>query len=123
MSRCPDCGQTDPMAFYKDASKGLSTYCIECNKIRRKNRPQGKRGGSGWRIQKEKATPPWVSRNELDAIDKMYEQAERNSFNNSTKYVVDHIIPLRSKIVCGLHCLANLQIISETENASKADKW
>jgi len=38
-------------------------------------------------------------------------------------YEVDHIYPLQSKWMCGLHCEANLQILTESQNASKGNRW
>jgi len=38
-------------------------------------------------------------------------------------YVVDHIVPLSSPKVCGLHCSANLQVIPKHVNDSKGNAW
>lgn len=36
---------------------------------------------------------------------------------------VDHEIPINHPLVCGLHCLANLQYLSTGENREKSNKW
>lgn len=61
-----------------------------------------------------KATPKWA---ELGEIEKMYELARKQRSH------VDHVVPLKSKRVCGLHCLANLQVLSGRENSAKGNRY
>jgi len=37
------------------------------------------------------------------------------------KWEVDHIVPLRSPMVCGLHCESNLRVIPKSQNCSKGN--
>lgn len=66
------------------------------------------------RTVKLKATPAWVRRAALDSI---YAEADRLGLE------VDHIIPLRHPLVCGLHVPANLQIIDQSTNRKKSNKF
>jgi hypothetical protein len=65
------------------------------------------------------ATPPWC---DLDAVAEVYQRARKLSLATGIAYEVDHIIPLRSKRVCGLHIPQNLQILTRTENRRKHNK-
>ncbi len=60
-----------------------------------------------------KATPRW---SETVAIKQIYKTAAQ------LKLTVDHIVPLRSKFVCGLHVLANLQLLPRRVNSSKGNR-
>jgi hypothetical protein len=52
----------------------------------------------------------------------MYKAAKALSMLTSEKHEVDHVVPLKSKLVCGLHCEANLQIIKRSANRSKSNR-
>lgn len=69
------------------------------------------------RAYKKQATPSWYDDDKLNIL-AIYEEA---SLIRSTgvNVEVDHIIPLKNDIVCGLHCSANLQIITREENMKK----
>lgn len=74
------------------------------------------------RAAKLKATPPWLTKEQLLHIEKLYEQAKKLEKQTGVKYHIDHIIPLQGKNVCGLHVPWNLQIITAEENLSKNNK-
>ena len=65
------------------------------------------------KAQKIQATPPWV---DLDEVADFYRRTPRG-------LEVDHIVPLTSDYVCGLHCMANLQYLTPSENQSKRNFW
>lgn len=65
------------------------------------------------RSSKLQATPSWA---ELDLIKTVYSKAKELGSH------VDHIVPLKSKTVCGLHCWANLQILPPETNTSKGNR-
>lgn len=57
-----------------------------------------------------------------DAISIIYSSARELTGATGIPHEVDHIVPLQSELVCGLHCEANLQILTRSENASKGNK-
>jgi hypothetical protein len=65
-----------------------------------------------------KATPAW---SDPQAIAAIYDECARINRETGVRHQVDHIIPLRSDRVCGLHVAHNLQILTATENRHKSN--
>lgn len=63
-----------------------------------------------------RAIPGWASR---EAIEAFYADAAKLSAETGIAHEVDHIVPLQSPLVCGLHCESNLRVIPARENMSK----
>lgn len=70
--------------------------------------------------RRRRAVSPWADEAKVKAI---YEEALRLTLETGTKYVVDHIVPLKSDLVCGLHNEFNLRVITQSENARKKNKF
>lgn len=67
-----------------------------------------------------RACPSWA--NDF-FIDEAYDIAMRRTQATGVRYVVDHIVPLTSSLVCGLHTEHNLQVIPDAINARKGNRW
>ena len=74
---------------------------------------------AGRRAVQRDASPIWV---DWGAITVIYEDASRKTRETGILHHVDHIVPLKSKIVCGLHVPWNLRVIPARENQSKSNK-
>lgn len=72
------------------------------------------------RASKTQATPAWT---DFAYIDAAYTMADAMTCLTGIKYHVDHIVPLRSKLVSGLHNQFNLQLLPAVENCSKSNRY
>lgn len=72
------------------------------------------------RTRQMMATPQWA---DLDAIKTLYREATRLRKETGTAWHVDHQIPLKHPLVCGLHVHTNLRVVLGAENQSKGNKF
>lgn len=105
------------------------------NKRYRKNNPQyAARQNKRWRekyphknaaksrayeASKLRAKPGWA---DLRAIEMFYELARLQRVLTGESVHVEHIVPLNSKLVCGLHCEDNLRLTGGVYNSRKSNK-
>jgi len=68
-------------------------------------------------------TPKWLTKDDLWLIKEAYELAVLRTKMLGYSWHVDHIIPLRGKLVSGLHVPTNLQVIPAKENHIKTNKF
>jgi hypothetical protein len=95
----------------------------ERNRLRRaqsvkgwNERNQDKRAEALARRRAKIFTPSWADRKRIASF---YREAKRLEKETGIKHHVDHIVPLNSELVCGLHVEANLQVIPARENVLK----
>lgn len=69
---------------------------------------------------KKQAIPVWA---DINLIEKFYSEAVTKTKQTGIEHSVDHIIPLNSNIVCGLHCQQNLRVIIHVENIKKGNRF
>ena len=74
---------------------------------------------AAYEAQKIKAMPSWANK---FFMEEAYDLAQRRTRVVGFKWQVDHIVPLRSKIVCGLHVHNNLQVIPAKANVMKGNR-
>lgn len=73
------------------------------------------------RRKHRQATPTWITRVQKSQIRELYKIAITMTQTTGEQYVVDHIYPLRSEIVCGLHVPWNLRVVTRDENLRKSN--
>lgn len=71
-------------------------------------------------VGESRATPLWANQ---FFIAEIYDLARLRTKHTGIKWDVDHIVPLVSKSVCGLHTEHNLQVIPASVNVAKSNRW
>lgn len=72
------------------------------------------------RVLENQRTPSWA---DPDAIRCLYQEALRKTLETGIVHHVDHIIPIKGKLVSGLHIETNLQVIPAEDNIKKSNKY
>jgi len=68
---------------------------------------------------KTKSTPSWSN---TFFVGEAYDLAARRTDATGIEWQVDHVVPLRSSLVCGLHADTNVRVIPGIENQRKNNK-
>lgn len=74
------------------------------------------------RSAKRQAIPLWFSEFDHFAFQQAYELAAERKQETGIEWHVDHMIPLRARKCCGLHCADNIQVIPAVMNLEKNNK-
>lgn len=134
LQNCSDCKNLLPFSeYHKDSSSrnGICRVCKTCRVVRNaenykkectkeshtrsyiKNKEAIKARNALYRAQIDLRVPTWSDRVEIALVFKGCPEG----------YHVDHIIPMRGELVCGLHVSENLQYLSEADNIRKSNSF
>lgn len=72
---------------------------------------------------REKRTPRWLQEDDFWLMEQAYELARVRTQLFGFPWQVDHVLPLRGKLVSGLHVPHNLQVIPARDNRSKSNRF
>jgi len=125
--RCNRCLQIlDIHLFFNDKARsdGKMYTCKACCTLYQKdNIEQVRITKKQYKMSLLANTPKWLTTEMLQDIKNIYTESSRISKTSNRQMHVDHIVPLKGDNVCGLHVPWNLQIIPDSENFVKGNKY
>lgn len=114
-------------ASTKDYAKANREKTLAASKKWREANPQkAKDSKKKWILKNKnkKLASHYARRTRFRYSPKHEREAIRQFYLNTPEgYEVDHEIPINHKLVCGLHCIANLQYLTVEANRQKSNKW
>lgn len=102
--------------FCRERDKKYYYSNLEYNRARKQSTSMKRRS------KKLNAIAPWMTKDEESKIRSLYKISKKISKSTGIDHHVDHIIPLVSEYVCGLHTITNLRIIPKIDNLRKGNK-
>jgi hypothetical protein len=111
--------QAHPGYYAAWTAKNREKLRAKCEEWRKANLHKDSARSARQRLEDSRATPKWANR---FFIEEIYDLAQKRTQATGFPWHVDHIIPLRSKKVCGLHVEHNLQVIPATHNIAKGNR-
>lgn len=100
-------------SFKRYLETNLDKHKQVCKTWRDKNKELRRGYTADYKALKRRACPVWANKTEIKLF---YMKCPQD-------HHVDHIIPLKGKIVCGLHVTANLQYLPAKMNLQKGNTY
>lgn len=94
--------------------------CERVNTLPSRAKPLRAAYTARYNAAKLQATPRWA---DMEQIAAFYLEAARLTAETGVPHEVDHKVPLRHPLVCGLHVPNNLQVVPMTVNRSKSNRF
>lgn len=102
---------------YSDNNRELRREC--CRKWQKNNKAKDAARSALKRANIKMATPAWANHKYIELF---YRLAKIEEKRTGKSVHVDHMYPINSPLVCGLHVEDNLQLLFSSENISKKNK-
>lgn len=93
---------------------------VYCRNYQKNNLAKYAASNARRQAAKTKSIPKWANRR---LIDDYYLRASSWSKLSGEEWHVDHIVPLRSNLVCGLHWEGNLRLMPAFQNVAKGNRY
>lgn len=120
---CTKCGKfTKPEELANCNAKCKTCEAKRAREYVSKNRGWKRSTTAKRRARVAKASPPWLSKDQLKLIRDIYHRAVLLEKETGVRHEVDHIIPIAGKNVCGLHVPWNLAVVTMAENRAKSNR-
>lgn len=121
--KCKLCIQNKRKTYYNENYEEVRASNRKAvRKWQKKNLDKEAAKVAKYSANKKQAVPSWVDNVELSRIKSLYKEARRLTKLTGNRHEIDHIVPLNSDIVCGLHTLHNLRICTKEENLKKSNR-
>lgn len=101
----------------------LNQFCLLCENSVDVSKLNTKIKTNALTAQRRVATNQITEKAIKIQIENIYAESIRRTKETGIKHHVDHIIPINHSQICGLHTPVNLQILTETENLQKKNKF
>jgi hypothetical protein len=117
------CAESERRATHRTPEEELDVRRLRSRLSNRKHPARVKAAKIKYMNKLAKATPSWLTPNDLKAMNIVYEKARAMTRESGIRHEVDHVIPINGKTVSGLHVPWNLQVLTQSANVSKSNRY